>query len=133
MSIVTTMTTEQLLSIPEDGIERDLIRGELRERTREQTMTKRNRFHTRTVSRMAYLLETWLEGHNPIPVVKFTRARLGQFCDVSRIRRWVSMSLFFLRKSSLGNRTKRRLLKVHRDWPSKSCRHRTSWKRLARK
>ncbi|MCY2975157.1 MAG: Uma2 family endonuclease [Planctomycetota bacterium] len=76
MSIVTTMTTEQLLSIPEDGMERDLIRGELRERTREKTMTKRNRFHTRTVSRIAYLLETWLEGQ-PSPCGEVHTGEVG--------------------------------------------------------
>jgi hypothetical protein len=30
MSAVSTMTTEQLLAFPEDGVERELIRGELR-------------------------------------------------------------------------------------------------------
>jgi len=58
MSIGTApITAEQLLAMPENGVERDLIRGELRERP----MTKRNRFHTRTVSRITFLLETWLD------------------------------------------------------------------------
>ncbi len=72
MSIVTTMTTEQLLSIPDDGIERDLIRGELREKT----MTKRNRFHTRTVSRITYLLETWL-ARQPFPCGEVHTGEVG--------------------------------------------------------
>jgi len=40
MSTVSTlMTTEQLLALPDDGKERELIRGELRERE----MTRRNK------------------------------------------------------------------------------------------
>jgi hypothetical protein len=40
------MTTEELLAIPEDGTDRWLIAGELRERP----MTRRNRFHSRTIA-----------------------------------------------------------------------------------
>lgn len=58
MSVVlTTVTTEQLLAMPDDGVDRELLRGELKERP----MTKRNRFHTRTVTRIAYSLESWLQ------------------------------------------------------------------------
>jgi len=52
------MTTEELLAIPDDGISRELIRGHLRE----YDMTRRNRRHSRTVSRLSHLLELWLEG-----------------------------------------------------------------------
>jgi Uma2 family endonuclease len=52
------MTTEQLLAMPEDGMDRDLIRGELRERP----MTRRSRLHARTESRVAHLLNLWLDG-----------------------------------------------------------------------
>jgi hypothetical protein len=41
MSTVSTMTTAQLLALPDDGVERELIRGELRERP----TTRRNRLH----------------------------------------------------------------------------------------
>lgn len=51
------MTTEQLLATPEDGMDRDLIRGELRERP----MTRRSRLHARTESRLSYLLNLWLD------------------------------------------------------------------------
>jgi Uma2 family endonuclease len=51
------MTTEEMLALPEDGIDRELIRGELRERP----MTKRNRWHSRSTIRLGYLLEEWLE------------------------------------------------------------------------
>ena len=54
---ISWVTTEQLLAMPDDGIDRELIRGELRE----NRMTKRNRFHTRTVSQLAYILERWLD------------------------------------------------------------------------
>jgi hypothetical protein len=58
MATVSNMTTEQLLSLPDDGIERDLVRGELRERP----MTKRNRRRSRVEARLALLLGKWLEG-----------------------------------------------------------------------
>lgn len=50
------MTTEDLLALPEDGIDRDLIRGQVRE----SPMTKRNRRHTRTTTKLARFLEVWL-------------------------------------------------------------------------
>jgi len=46
------MTTEELLALPEDGVDRYLIRGLLREKP----MTKRNRWHTRVEARIVYLL-----------------------------------------------------------------------------
>jgi Uma2 family endonuclease len=52
------MTTEELLALPRNGVERWLIRGELREKP----MTVRNRFHSRIMARVSYLLESWLEG-----------------------------------------------------------------------
>jgi Uma2 family endonuclease len=51
------ITTEQLLAMPEDGMDRELIRGELRERP----MTKRNRFHTYAVARLTRFLDEWLD------------------------------------------------------------------------
>ena len=53
----TLMTTEQMLALPENGYDRDLIRGELRE----FPMTRRNRRHSRSMGRLAYFLEQWLE------------------------------------------------------------------------
>src|SRR5438477_7121804 len=52
------MTTEELLALPDDGTERWLIRGQLRE----TPMTVRNRWHSRIMARLAHLLESWLEG-----------------------------------------------------------------------
>lgn len=51
------MTTEEMLALPRDGMERWLIRGQLREKP----MTVRNRFHSRLMARIVYLLEKWLE------------------------------------------------------------------------
>ena len=57
-TVASPMTTEELLSLPEDGIDRWLIAGELRERP----MTRRNRFRSRALVRLVYFLESWLEG-----------------------------------------------------------------------
>lgn len=52
------MTTEQLEALPQDdGIDRELINGQLRERP----MTVRNRRHSRTQSRFVKHLENWRE------------------------------------------------------------------------
>ncbi len=51
------VTVEQLLALPEDGSERELIRGQLREKP----MTRRNRFHSLAVARIAHLLQSWLD------------------------------------------------------------------------
>jgi Uma2 family endonuclease len=55
------MTTEELLALPDDGVERWLIRGELREK-RDTDMTRRNRFHSRITTRVAHFLDAWLDG-----------------------------------------------------------------------
>ncbi|WP_165231800.1 Uma2 family endonuclease [Aquisphaera insulae] len=49
-------TLEELLAYPEDGVDRELIRGELRERQ----MTRRNRWHSVVESRIASILWAWL-------------------------------------------------------------------------
>jgi len=56
-TVSSLMTTEELLAIPEDGIDRWLIAGELRERP----MTRRNRFHSRIMIRVGKLLDNWLD------------------------------------------------------------------------
>lgn len=53
----TLMTTEELLALPENGTERWLIAGTLRERP----MTRRNRFHSFTMTRVAQMLANWLD------------------------------------------------------------------------
>jgi Uma2 family endonuclease len=51
------MTTEELLALPENGTERWLIDGELRERP----TTIRNRFHSRVLIRVGQALANWLD------------------------------------------------------------------------
>jgi Uma2 family endonuclease len=52
------MTTEEMLAIPANGVERWLIRGALWEKP----MTVRNRWHSRIMTRMAKFLDNWLDG-----------------------------------------------------------------------
>lgn len=62
MSIVETprkMTAEELLALPDDGVERWLIRGELRENP-ESDMNRRNPDHSGTMTRVAALLDNWV-------------------------------------------------------------------------
>jgi len=62
MSVVETsrrMTTDELLAMPDDGVERWLIRGELRENT-ETDMNRRNPDHARTCSNITAFLKIWL-------------------------------------------------------------------------
>ena len=59
MSAIATgpvMTTEEMLALPENGTERDLIRGELREKP----VSRRNRRHGRTQANTARFLGNWL-------------------------------------------------------------------------
>jgi Uma2 family endonuclease len=54
------MTTEELLAMPDDGVERWLIRGQLREK-RGEDVTRRNRWHGRMKARIAQRLGAWLD------------------------------------------------------------------------
>ena len=52
------MTVEEFLAIPDDeNIERDLIRGEVKERV----MTRRSRRHARTEARISQQLQNWVD------------------------------------------------------------------------
>src|SRR5437016_9893658 len=55
------VTTEQLEAMPDDGIERWLINGELRE----GGMTRRNRVHSRIEATITALLVNWNEKQPP--------------------------------------------------------------------
>ncbi|HEY2411324.1 MAG TPA: hypothetical protein VGI40_03730, partial [Pirellulaceae bacterium] len=55
-----TMTVEEFLALPDDGVERWLIRGELRE-NREVDMNRRNPDHSGTMANLAGLLRDWLK------------------------------------------------------------------------
>ena len=57
------VTEAELLAMPDDGVERWIIRGELREKPPEVpgvTMTVRNRHHTRVMSYVVATLVIWL-------------------------------------------------------------------------
>jgi Uma2 family endonuclease len=56
-----TLTAEDLVEMPDDGIERDIIRGELREYRTDSPMTRRNPDHTGIEATIARLLGNWLE------------------------------------------------------------------------
>jgi Uma2 family endonuclease len=53
---VPLVTTEELLAMPENGMDRWLIRGELREKP----MTYRNRTHSGIEAQITFLLKLWL-------------------------------------------------------------------------
>ncbi len=50
------MTAEEFLALPDDGMERMLIRGHVWEKP----MTRRNRWHSRTEAYIAHILQLWL-------------------------------------------------------------------------
>ena len=52
-----TMTLEEMDALPEDGKDRELIRGELRERP----ITRRNRWQSKIETRIARFLDVWLD------------------------------------------------------------------------
>lgn len=52
-----TMTTEEMLALPENGFDRELIHGQLLE----TAMTRRNRRHSRSMISVGYLLQAWLK------------------------------------------------------------------------
>lgn len=52
-----SMTTEQMLALPDDGVERMLIDGVLRE----GNMARRSRTHARSETRVARFLDGWLD------------------------------------------------------------------------
>jgi len=54
------MTAEEFLALPDDGVERWLIRGVLREK-RDTDMTMRNKPHSITEARLAKILGNWLD------------------------------------------------------------------------
>ncbi len=51
------LTLEEFAALPDDGVERELIRGEVRERA----MTRRNRNHSKVEHRINKILGIWLD------------------------------------------------------------------------
>jgi Uma2 family endonuclease len=61
---MSAMTTEELLALPEDDVERWLIRGELRENRGDLPLAGgplRNHWHSRIMTRVAKFLDNWLD------------------------------------------------------------------------
>lgn len=58
-AVAKLMTAEEFLALPDDGVERWLIRGELREK-RDTDMTRRSRPHSITEGRVTGILWAWL-------------------------------------------------------------------------
>ena len=69
---VELLTAEFLSSLPDDGVERDLIRGELRERP----MTRRNPAHGEAESLITHHLCGWLDSQ-PAPKGKVVGGEAG--------------------------------------------------------
>jgi len=66
------ITAKELLAMPEDGKERYVIYGKLREKP----MTVRNRFHSSVVMKLGYVLIDWLTSQ-PIPCGKIVGGEAG--------------------------------------------------------
>src|SRR3954468_16921129 len=73
------MTTEEFLALPDDGVERWLIRGVVREFG--DSTTRRNRDHSRIVMRLGQLLGDWLD-KQPAPRGEIVGGEAG--CRLSR-------------------------------------------------
>ncbi|MDB5384777.1 MAG: hypothetical protein JWM11_423 [Planctomycetaceae bacterium] len=58
-TIIGPITAEELLAMPDDGMDRELIHGELRE----TPMTYRGQSHSLLTSRISYFLNLWLINH----------------------------------------------------------------------
>ncbi len=66
-TLAKTMTIEEFLALPDDGVDRELINGVLREKG----MTVRNRHHSLTMMRLGRFLGNWIDllpGH-PVEVL----------------------------------------------------------------
>jgi Uma2 family endonuclease len=64
----TPMTLEEFLALPDDGVDRDLINGVVRvwSKPGEDPMTRRNRFHSSALTRVAHLVRSWVDAQ-PLP------------------------------------------------------------------
>ena len=56
-----TMTLEEFLQLPDDGVEREYLNGRVYENDEVYEMTKRNRRHCRAASKLDGRLQQWLE------------------------------------------------------------------------
>ena len=63
-AIANGITLEEFLALPDDGVYREVFRGELRE-YRGDDMTRRNKKHTKVEAAIASLLRRWLDLQPP--------------------------------------------------------------------
>lgn len=82
---VSLMTVEEYLALPEDGLDRNLIRGQLWEKP----TTRRYRTHAEIEARIAQLLGNWLD-RQPTPRGKILSGEAGCILAMIRIRRSAS-------------------------------------------
>lgn len=54
-----TMTYEEFMALPDDGVDRELIRGVLKVRGESSNMTRRSRRHCRVSSKVTTAIEVW--------------------------------------------------------------------------
>ena len=66
------MTTEEMDALPDNGMERELVRGELRE----EPMTQRDQWHSSIEAQIAMLLRIWLRGR-PKPRGRVASGEVG--------------------------------------------------------
>lgn len=71
---LNSITTEELLAMPDDGMDRELIDGQLRERP----MTRRSFRHAKVTLKLGKLLDNWLD-QQPLPRGVFVAGEAG-FC-----------------------------------------------------
>ena len=78
MSIAGTrsMTIEEFLALPDDGVDRELIRGKLREYPGDHPVTMRNHWHAGIEATIAQHLKNWLD-EQPEPRGKVVSGEAG--------------------------------------------------------
>jgi Uma2 family endonuclease len=106
-----TLTTEDLLDFPDDGIERYLIDGQLREVTGkpgEGPMTVRNSAHSTTESEIVYALRKWIDTL-PEPRGKVASGEAG-FILADRPQTTVGIDVAYVPHAIKTKKIKRRTL-----------------------
>ncbi len=64
-AVANGITLEEFLALPDDGVYREVIRGQLREYRGDENMTRRNKKHAKAEAKIAHLLGSWLDRQPP--------------------------------------------------------------------
>ena len=124
---VRWMTMEEMLALPEDGVDRELIRGELRERP----LTRRNRRHSSVENRVGQILANWLDSQ-PEPrgriVSEEAGFRLARNPDVA-----VGIDVAYVSADVADVNPDGVFFEERRCWRWRFCRRRTSKRTLMRR